>query len=541
MEIDPSQLPEDAAALQRMLLRTLAQLNATEERLAAKERELQRVQHWLERLLRHRFGQKRERVDENQLFLFAVEMASSGQEAPPEPKPKGDRSRPPAKGHGRQRLPKSLRRRRVVFDLAEGQRQCPDCQSPMRHIGEEVGERLEYVPASLEVIEEACQKYACPKGCTVVTAEKPAAPIEKGLAGPGLLAHVAVSKYGDHLPLHRQESIFARQGVELSRRTMCDWMRRCAALVSPLYELMKQRALSSKVVQTDDTPVPVLDPELPRTRTGRVWTYVGDPDHPYTVYDYTANRSRAGPDEFLKPFHGYLQADAYSGYDEIYKDAGRGVTEVACMAHARRKYFEAQSSDLMRSMVVLAYIHLLYDVEREAREGRLSAGNRLALRQVRSRPLLTDLKTYLERERPQVLPKSPIALAIGYTLSNWDALVRYTEDGHLEIDNNGAERSLRGIAVGRRNWTFFGSDGGGHTAAVLNSLIASAKRHGIDPFAYLRDVFTRISAHPHHRLEELLPDRWRVAQSVPASKGDSVDFRSGTHIGVQSELDSSGK
>jgi hypothetical protein len=285
-------------------------------------------------------------------------------------------------------------------------------------------------------------------------------------------------------------------------------------LVSPLFELMKQRTLSSKVVQTDDTPVPVLDPELPRTRTGRIWTYVGDPDHPYIVYDYTPNRSRAGPDEFLKHFHGYLQADAYSGYDQIYQDAERGITEVACMAHARRKYFEAQSSDIMRSMVMLAYLHLLYDVEREARDKGMKAAERQALRQARSRPMLDDIQAYLERERPRVLPKSPIGQAIAYTLSNWEALVRYCEDGDLEIDNNGAERSLRGVAVGRRNWTFFGSDNGGRTAAVLTSLIASCKRLHIDPFAYLRDLFERISSHPRNRLEELLPDHWLAARAA---------------------------
>lgn len=263
MAIDPHNLPDDAAALQRMLLRTMTQLDAATGELVAKERELQRVRHWLEQLLRHRYGQKRERVDENQLFMFAVEIASSGQEAPPEPKPASGALRPTRPGHGRQRLPKSLERRRVEYDLTDGERQCPECEGELRRIGEEISERLEYVPASLHVIEEACQKYACSKGCTVVTAQKPAAPIEKGLPGPGLLAQVAVSKYGDHLPLHRQESIWARHGVELSRKTMCDWMRECAELVSPLYELMKQRALSSKVVQTDDTPVPVLDPELP--------------------------------------------------------------------------------------------------------------------------------------------------------------------------------------------------------------------------------------------------------------------------------------
>lgn len=514
MATGPPDLPSDPAALQQMLLRTLAQLDATQAALAAKEYELERVRHWLQQMLRHRYGQKRERVDENQLFLFAAEIASRGEEPPAEPKPAPREPRPLAPGHGRQRLPPSLERRRVVYDLADNQRRCPECQEQLRHIGEEISEQLEYVPASLHVVQQACQKYACPKGCTVVTAAKPPAPVEKGLAGPGLLAHVVVSKFGDHLPLHRQEAIFARHGVELSRQTMCDWMRQCAELVSPLVGLMKEQVLSSKVLQTDDTPVPVLDPELPRTRSGRIWTYVGDALHPYTVYDYTPNRCREGPDEFLKNFHGYLQADAYSGYDQIYQELERGITEVACMAHARRKYFEAQSSDIMRSTVMLAYFHLLYDVEREAREKQLDAAGRLALRRQRSQPMLDDIKAYLERERPKVLPRSPIGQAMAYTLSNWEALVRYAKDGDLEIDNNGAERSLRGVAVGRRNWTFFGSDNGGRTAAVLTSLIATCKRHHIDPFAYLRDVFTRISAHPQKRLEELLPDRWLAARAA---------------------------
>jgi len=405
-----------------------------------------------------------------------------------------------------------LQRQRVVYDLGDAERQCPECLEPLKRIGEDVSERLEYVPASLVVIEEACQKYACPKGCTVVTAEKPMAPIEKGLAGPGLLAQVAVSKYGDHLPLHRQEEIFQRQGVELSRQTMCGWMRECADLVSPLYELMKKGVLESKAVQTDDTPVPVLDPDLPRTRTGRIWTYVGDDTHPYTVYDYTPNRSRDGPEEFLKEFRGYLQADAYSGYDHFYQEPERGIVEVACWAHARRRFFEAQSSDLMRSTVMLAYIRLLYDVEREACDRKLDPAARRALRQEKAKPILEDIRTYLEREQPQVLPKSPEGQAIAYTLSNWKALVRFCEDGDLEIDNNGAERSLRGVAVGRKNWMFYGSDKGGRTAAMLSSLIATCKGLGIDPFVYLRDVFHRISAHPAGRLADLLPDRWMLAR-----------------------------
>ncbi len=512
METDPNNLPNDVAALRQMVIGLLSELDA-------KDRRLQQVQHWLEQLLRWRYGQKRERVDENQLFLFAAELVHSGHEAPPAPQqqeatPTATTAKP--KGHGRQALPKSLERRRVVYDLTEQQRHCPQCQGELKHIGEEISERLEYVPASLQVIEQACQKYACVKGCTVVTAEKPMAPIDKGLPGPGLLAQVAVSKYGDHLPLHRQEEIFSRQGVELSRQTMCDWMRQSAELVTPVYELMKQQVLSSKAVQTDDTPVPVLDPELPRTRTGRIWTYVGNTKQPYTVYDYTPTRSRDGPDAFLKKFRGYLQADAYSGYDQLYETPGRGIVEVACWAHARRKFYEAQTSDVMRSMVMLAYVRLLYDVEREAREQNLSGEPRRLLREAKSLPLLEDIRAYLEREYPKVLPKSPEGQAIAYTLSNWKALVRYCEDGDLEIDNNGAERSLRGVAVGRKNWMFFGSDHGGRTAAVLSSLIATCKRLGIDPFAYLRDLFERISAHSKNRLDELLPDKWKAAREIAA-------------------------
>jgi len=288
-------------------------------------------------------------------------------------------------------------------------------------------------------------------------------------------------------------------------------------LVSPLFDLMKQQVLASKAMQTDDTPVGVLDPQLPRTRLGRIWTYVGDADHPCTVYDYTPNRKRDGPDEFMKDFSGFLQADAYSGYDELYKDSKRGIVEVACWAHSRRKFWEAQSSDLMRSTVMLAYVRLLYDVEREAREMKLDSEKRLALRQARSVPILNDIQAYLEVERPKVLPKSPEGQAISYALSNWEALLRYSEDGDLEIDNNGAERSLRGIAIGRKNWMFYGSDNGGNTAAVLTSFITTCKRLHIDPFAYMRDVFERISAHPENQLSELLPDKWKAARAALTS------------------------
>lgn len=517
MDVDAKNLPQDLASCHALIGGLVAELGL-------RDRKLQQLQHQLEQLLRWRYGRKRERMDENQLFFEALQIVGGQAPQPeaaaaetPTTTPSSSPPPPPPKGHGRKRLPAHLKRKRQEYDVPAEQRQCPHCQKPLKHIGTELSERLEYVPASLQVIEEFCHKYACPCGCTVVTAQKPMQPIEKGLPGPGLLAHVAVSKYADHLPLHRQEAILERQGVKLARSTMCGWMRGCAELVAPLYQLMKTQVLASHAVQTDDTPVAVLDPELAHTRQGRIWTYVGDAQHPFTVYDYTSTRRQEGPLEFLKSFRGRLQADAYSGYDILYKEPDQRIIEVACWAHARRKFYEAQSSDLMRSMIMLAYIRLLYDVERQAREQNLDAEARLALRQAKARPILADIHTYLENEQCKVLPKSPIAEAVAYTLNNWQALVRYCDDGALEIDNNGAERSLRGIAVGRKNWMFYGSDNGGRTAAILSSFVATCKRLAIDPFVYLRDVFGRISAHPAARLAELLPDQWKKAQATDTS------------------------
>lgn len=512
MDVDTQSLPQDLAACHALIGGLVAELDL-------RDRKLRQLQHQLEQLLRWRYGRKRERVAENQLFFEALRIVA-GQAPPPEaaaPEPANAAPRPPRKGHGRQRLPAHLPRQCQEYDLPAGPRKCPHGQEPLKPIGTEVSERLEYVPASLLVIEEVCHKYACPRGCTVLTAEKPMQPIEKGLPGPGLLAHVAVSKYADHQPLYRQAAILGRQGVKLARSTMCGWMRGGGELVSPLYDLMKERMLASHAVQTDDTPVAVLDPELARTRQGRIWTYVGDEQHPYIVYDYTPTRRQEGPLEFLKSFRGRLQADAYSGYEPLYEQPEHPVIEIACWAHARRKFYEAQSSDLMRSMIMLAYIRLLYDVERQAREQNLDADARRALRQTRSRPILADIRAYLQSEHTKVLPKSPEAQAIAYTLSNWEALVRYCDDGTLEIDNNGAERSLRGIAIGRKNWMFYGSDNGGHTAAVLSSFVATCKRLAIDPFVYLRDIFGRISAHPARRLAELLPDQWKKARIADSS------------------------
>jgi transposase len=412
----------------------------------------------------------------------------------------------------------------------------------MRHvIGRETSEQLEFVPAKLTVIEHVRLKYACRAceqeaaegGPQIATAEKPLSPIEKGLAAPGLLAYVMVSKYGDHLPLHRLERILQRHGIEIARSTMCDWAAQCAKLLGPLHDRMVSRVRASKVIHTDDTPVNVLDRGLNQGRTGRFWVYLGDKGHPYTVFTYTPSRSRDGPMKFLKDWgreeRVYLQADAFGGYDGIYAgEAGGKVTEVACWAHACRKFYEARTSDAAASTQALAYIRLLYDVEDEAKKAAEQnqtdlASERHRLRQELAVPRLQQFKTWLESQQAQhggpVLPKSPMGQVILYAMNQWDALCVYTTDGDLSIDNNAAENALRRVAIGRKNWLFCGSDNGGHTAAVLFSLIATCQRHKVDPFAYLRDVLTRIAATPVSQLDPFLPDQWKARQAatIPAN------------------------
>ena len=510
--IDPAQLPDNPDLLRQMVVDLAT-------RLEEHERRFQRVQNILEQLLRWRFGRKSEKVDERQMVLIAIQWEAEGKTAgqlaaelgldPNDPLAPEQEKKPSKKpGHGRK--PRSLARERIEIELAEAERQCPHCERTMPRIGEEVSERLEYIPASLKVIEEARAKYACNCGGALKTAPKTEQPIDKGLAGASLLAQVAVAKYADHCPLHRQEGLFRRHGVELSRQTLCGWMRQTAELLAPLYERLKAQALNSKVVQTDDTPgpegAPVLDPDRPRTRTGRIWTYVGERS---TVYDYTPTRGRDGPDRFLKDYRGYLQADAYGGYDHLFKKEERGLVEVGCFAHARRHLYESLSSNLPAVAPALGYVGLLYRIERKGRGW--SAAERLELRQRCAVPVLAELKAFLERTRISVLPKSPEGKAVAYALNNWEALSRYAGDGDLAIDNNGAERSLRGVAVGRRNWTFFGSDNGGKTAAVLKSFIASCQRAKVEPWAYFKDVLGRIASHPVQALDELLPANWKPA------------------------------
>ena len=481
--------------------------------------ERSKVESLLRELLDAKRSRKSEQLSADQLALFATlwearqkeregatDASDDDQNATPGT---GAAAVPKKQGGGRHALPRHLKRERIVRDLADGEKHCAQCAQDLRLIGEETSERYEYVPASLLVIEEARLKYAC--SCSIKTAGKPSQPIEKSNAGAGLLAQVIVNKFADHMPLYRQEKIFGRHGAEISRKSMCGWLAQSANLLNPLYSAAKEILFASKVIGTDDTGVKVLDPKLPFARTVRIWPYYGDNEHPVVIYDYTPTRERAGPEKFLQGYRGYLQADAYGGYDAFFKDPARGLIEVGCMAHCRRYFHKALESDQARMGPALLLIGQLYKVEDCVRT--LNVEERLLVRQLESRPVLNKLRSYLLEIQLEVLPKSPGGRAVRYALKNWTALTRYAEDGNLDIDNNRTERTIRGVAVGRNNWMFFGSDKGGRTAAVLRSFVASTERAGVDPFAWFKDVLARIADHPITRLAELLPHNWHPAQA----------------------------
>jgi transposase len=509
-------LPDDPAVLKQMIAELLRELRR-------ERRDRESVQQRLDALLRRLYGPRPSPDNPQQQSLFPTPLDGDSPlspEPPPAP-PVPPSDDPPAsrrgksKPHGRRSPPSHLRREARRYELTAAERACPECGQGRGEIGVEITLQYEYQPAEVFVVEHQQLKYACP--CCeghVCLAAKPPQPIDKGLPGPGLLAQIIDDKYRYHLPLHRSEERLARLGAPLSRSTMCDWMAACAKLMTPLWELLKQHVLRSKVLHTDDTTVPVRDETRSTHRYGRLWDYIGDADHPGIVFDYTTTHARDGPAAFLTGFQGYLQADAYGAYDGIYTGSNGAIVEVACWAHARNKFADAQSSDPERVLVAKAWVRRLYDVEDEAKS--LSSAERLRLRQERSVPVLESFHQWLVVQKPQVLPKSPMATAINYVFNQWEALKRYTTDGDLHIDNNVSERTLKLIGVGRLNWLFVGSDNGGRTAAVLFSFTATCKFLGIDSFAYLRDVLGRLPTHPPERLEELLPHRWQAARANAA-------------------------
>jgi transposase len=503
-------LEQHAALLQRFhdLERQLDETCATAEELQRSYACLKEEYLALKRLL---FGPRRERLPEapGQGHLFDTEPTAST--TPPEPAA-GDPSEPaPAKhrkGHGRRPIGDHLPRRDVLHEVPEEDRTCT-CGRARTRIGEDVTEQLDYIPGKIEVLRHVYPKYACSRCKDGVTrAPTAAGPIAGGLAAPGLLAHVLVSKFIEHMPLYRQQDELARAGILISRSTLCGWLGQCAQLFKPLVELMHKEVLKSEVIQGDETPVPVLDRSRDSTRQSYIWTTIGDRAHPYTTFHYTDSRGRDGPAAFLKGFTGYLQTDGYSSYDSVVKGSAGKIVAVGCWAHVRREFFDARHNQPREVHHVLGLIARLYDVEDEVR-GRSDA-ERLAARQERSLPVLKRLGEYLREQQARALPRSQFGKAINYALHQWEALLLYAGDGRLEIDNNSSERTLRPCAIGRKNWMFFGSDRGGETASTLMSVLAGARRHGIEPFAYVRQLLIALSS-ADVDLRSLLPDVWIAA------------------------------
>ena len=503
LEQRAAQSEQQAAELSRVLDETAASYQTLQQEHAATVDELAWFKRWA-------FGRRRERFTdgEGQGHLFELDLPTSDDK---------DESvlqeiETDVKGHRRRKNRKidwdKLHQVPHNHDLKPEEKMCSCCGREMDCIGEDVTRELEYQPPKLEAHIHTRPKYAC-RRCKhgVTSAAMPARPIPGGIAGPGLITEVYVGKFGDHLPLYRLEDILARYGVYISRSTLCDWMKAVANLFRPLYELQRERVLQSAVMWTDDTRIAVLGGEEGSFK-GYFWTYIGDLQHPYSVYDFTPNRSRDGPASFLESYSGYLHADAYTGYDAIFSDVTSEVVEVACWSHARSKFFDAVKSYPRQSHQVLEWIKQLYDIEDQAHE--LSIDARRELRTRHAIPVLDKLETYVNSLAPSALPKSTLGKAVTYARNQWEALRRYTEDGRLTIDNNVSERTLRHQAVGRKNYLFLGSEAAGPRAAVLYTILAGAKRHRIEPWAYVHDLLVRLHADDLH-LEEMLPDRWAAA------------------------------
>lgn len=511
-------LPDDMARLKALLQAANEKVDSLSAQLRSRDVLIEHLKLQLARLKRMQFGRSSEQLDEKiaQLELSLEELeANAAATAPPVAATAPEEARPVRKP-----LPAHLPRVPEVHEPPTGKCNCPKCGGTLRRIGEDVSEVLEYVPEHWKVQRQVRPKYSCGSCQNIVQANAPSRPIERGYAGPALLAHVVVSKYCDHLPLYRQSQIYARSGVELERTTLAEWVGVLASLVDPLLEALGRYVMSAQKLHADDTPIPVLAPGTGKTKTGRLWTYVrddrpsGSTDPPAVLFRYSPDRKGERPREHLKHFRGILQADGYAGFQGLYDRAHEPLIEAACWAHARRKHFDlhaATGSPIAHE--ALERIAALYGIEDDCRG--TSPDERRSVRQERAVPLLNDLYEWLHATLRKTSKKSELAGAIRYSLSRWAALTQYCEDGRIEIDNSAAERALRAVALGRKNFLFAGSDAGGDRAAAFYSLIGSAKLNGLDPEAYLREVFARIAEHPINRIDELLP--WNLIAASAAS------------------------
>ena len=486
-------LPDDTVQLKAMVVAYVAEIR-TRDLL------IEKLKHLLAGLRRHRFGAKSEALDQLELLLEGEEIAAAAEvqvETASRSEPKGQPKRKP--------LPDHLPRDEQVITPGES---CGRCGGTLKRLGEDVTEELEYVPGRFRVNRIVRPKLSCSCCETIHQAPMPSRPIERGRPGPGLLAHVLVSKFADHLPLYRQSQIYGREGVELERSTLADWVGKSAALLEPLSDAIGRHVLAGQAIFADDTPVGVLAPGTGRLKTARLWTYVRD-ERPWAgdapsaaFYRFTPDRRGKWPKEHLARFEGWMHADGYAGFEELYR--GGQIREVACMAHIRRKFFDLHASQGSAiAEEALARIQKLYEVEAEARGQ--PPDRRKVIRQDKARPVFDDLEVWLQTQLVRISAKSPLAGAIRYALTRMKRLRPYLDHGVLEIDNNSAERSMRAIALGRKNYLFMGSERGGKSAAIAYTLIETAKLNGVDPQAWLTDVLARIADHKITRLSELMP------------------------------------